>query len=108
MGNSKVVFRHYRTEFKKTGTKLPHVEMNEAGPRFTLAVDRVRAPMPDRGKMALKTPKEKKQKNVTTNMLGQRLGRVHVGRQDFDKMHTVHHGSRNKRKFGETRAEIHA
>jgi len=110
-GNSKVVFRHYRSEFKKTGTKLPHVDLAEAGPRFTLAVDRVKTPMQERWKMALKTPKElkpKKQKNVTTNMLGQRIGRVHVGRQDFDKMHTVHHGSRNKRKFGETRAEIHA
>jgi len=110
-GNSKVVFRHYRTEFKKTGTKLPHVSMNEAGPRFTLAVDRVRVPMPERWKMALKTPKElkpKKQKNVTTNMLGQRVGRVHVGRQEIDKMHIVHHGSRAKRKFGETRAEIAA
>merc|ERR1712072_232960 len=102
-GNSKGVFRHYRTEFKKTGTKLPHVEMSEAGPRFTLAVDRQRAPLPDRWKMALKTPK--KLKNVTTNKLGQRLGRVHVGRQEIDKMHVIHHGSRAKRKFGETRAD---
>merc|ERR1711998_620650 len=84
-GNSKVIFRHYRTEFKKTGTKLPHVEMNEAGPRFSLAVDRVKTPMPDRWKMALKTPKELK-----------------------PKKQTVHHGSRAKKKFGETRAEVEA
>lgn len=37
------VTRHYRMIFKRTGTKLPHVELAELGPRFDLKTDRDKA-----------------------------------------------------------------
>merc|ERR1711939_1190030 len=103
----KVIFKHYKVSFKKSGTRLPHASLEEVGPRFTLQVDRRKAAVPDIWKYAMKTPKElkpKKQKNVTTNVLGQRVGKVHLGRQDIDKMHTPHfHGK--KKKKSEEKAE---
>jgi len=101
-GEKKVVFKHYKISFKKSGTRLPHAALEEVGPRFTLQVDRRKAAVPDIWKLAMKTPKElkpKKQKNVTTNVLGQRVGRVHLGRQDIDKMHTPHfHGKKGQKR----------
>lgn len=91
-GDEKTIqFKHYKIVMKKSGVKMPHVQLEEMGPRFKLQVDRQRSAVPERWKAALKTPKElkpKKQKNVTTNVLGQTKGRVHVGKQKLEKVYT--------------------
>jgi ribosome production factor 2 len=90
-GQRKILVRQYRVDFKKTGTKLPHCAMTEIGPRFSLAPDRRRAAIAERWKAALRKPKQlkpKKRKNVSTNVLGQTKGRIHVGKQDLGKVHT--------------------
>ena len=43
----------------------------------------------DSAKLALQQPKEiapSKRKNITTNLFGQKLGTVHMHRQDFEKL----------------------
>ena len=32
-------------------------------------------------------------KNVKTTELGKTVGRFHLGKQDFNQIHTVHHGA---------------
>lgn len=91
---AKVVFmRHYRVELKKSGTKIPRVELVEIGPRCDLTCDRARWADPTVFKAACKKPKEvikKKQKNVSTDSFGNTRGRIHIEAQNFGKLHTVH------------------
>jgi len=92
--------RRYRLIFERSGSKLPHVVLEEVGPRFQLEVDRSRDPDRDRWKAALRTPKAAKKrvtKNVDTDQMGRKRGRIHVGKQDFDDIHTIHHGLSDKK-----------
>lgn len=85
--------RHFFVNYAKSAQKLPRVQMSEIGPRFDLSVDRERVADPQVMKLALKVPKEDKPKNVKnikTDALGRTHGRIHLGRQDFDKIHTPH------------------
>lgn len=96
-----VSVRRYRIKQQKSGSKLPRVELSEIGPRFTLSVDRQKGPDKDRWKSALKVPKAAKPtkvKNVSKDQMGKRLGRIHLGKQDFDAIHTVHHGESKRKK----------
>jgi ribosome production factor 2 len=82
-------FRHYSIKLKKSGTKLPRVELVDIGPSFDFTIRRVKSASPDMAKLALQQPKElhpSKQKNMETNLFGQKMGTIHMKRQDFDKM----------------------
>lgn len=97
-----VVFRRFHVKTSKSGSTNPRVELNEVGPRFKLTVDRVRDPEKDRWKAAIKVPKAakpKKVKNITGDAEGKKRGRLHLGKQDFDQIHTVHHGKAKVRKL---------
>jgi len=79
--------------------------LEETGPSFKLVLDRTREPDKDRWKQAIKVPKAakpKKEKNVKTTDLGKRIGKYHLGKQDFNQIHTVHHGESKKRKLRES------
>lgn len=98
----KILFRRYRLSMGKSGSKLPRVELEETGPSFSLSLDRCREPDKDRWKQAIKVPKAakpKKVKNIKTNELGKQIGKFHLGKQDFNQIHTVHHGESKKRKL---------
>jgi len=87
----KVYFRHFRVVLKKSGTRLPRVELEEIGPRFDLAIRRHKLASDDMFKRSMKTPKElkpKKVKNVDKSALGTQFGRVHMERQDYGKLST--------------------
>ncbi|EER17799.1 brix domain containing protein, putative [Perkinsus marinus ATCC 50983] len=118
-GSHLICFRHYRMIFKRTGTKLPHVELAELGPRFDLKTDRDKAADHEKWKYATRLPtqtstteynkdKERpnKSKNITTDIMGQRRGRIHLESQNFDKLYTPHHKTflKRKEKFAETTA----
>merc|ERR1711972_1063805 len=80
----------------------PRVEIAEIGPRFTLEIDRTKDPERDRWKQAIKVPKEvkpKKVKNVSSDSMGKKRGRIHMGKQDFDQIVTVHHGEAKRKKL---------
>lgn len=101
-----VLVRRYHLQFLKSGSKLPRVELHELGPQFTLTTDRVKEPEKDRWKQSIKVPKAAKPakvKNVSKDTMGKRSGKIHLGRQDFDQIHTVHHGKAKDKKM---RAEL--
>merc|ERR1712187_642725 len=100
-----VSVRRFRILQQKSGSKLPRVEIEETGPRFVLTVDRAKGPDKEKWKQAIKIPKAAKPtkvKNVSRNMIGKRQGRLHLGRQDFDQIHTVHHGASKRKKMAES------
>merc|ERR1712118_144061 len=98
-----ITCRRYRINMLKSASKLPRTELTEVGPRFSLKVDRTKDPDRERWKMAIKVPKEvkpKKQKNVKKDTeTGERRGQVHLGRQLYDTIHTVHHGESKRKKL---------
>eukprot|EP00037_Helgoeca_nana_P006597 m.60648 g.60648 ORF g.60648 m.60648 type:complete len:313 (+) comp17472_c0_seq1:83-1021(+) len=86
-----ILFRHYRINMKKSGSRLPLVELEEIGPRANFTVRRRMEAAPDLIKLSMKTPKglkAKKRKNLETNALGDTLGRVHMQKQDLSKLQT--------------------
>lgn len=99
-----VSVRRFRIQQLKSGSRLPRVELEEIGPRFTLTLDRQKGPDKDKWKQAIKVPKAVKPtkvKNVAKDTMGERKGRLHLGRQDFDQIHTVHHGASKRKKAKE-------
>jgi len=87
--DKRVYFRHYAIQLKRSGTRLPRVELAEIGPRIDLSVRRSQPPQLDDLKRALQHPVEttgRKKKNISTNVFGQRVGTIHMNRQDFSKM----------------------
>eukprot|EP01069_Polyplicarium_translucidae_P007499 Polyplicarium_translucidae@DN3114_c1_g1_i4.p3 len=94
--------RNYAVSLRKSSTpKLPRVELVEIGPCFDLIPDRFTLASADTWKEAMKDPPEvskKKEKNVTTNVVGERVGKIHVGHQAIGGLHTPHyHGIASER-----------
>jgi len=97
--------KRYRINLLKSGSRQPRVELAELGPSFTLSLDRTKDPDKSRWKQAIKMPKQAKPtkvKNVSKDEMGKRSGRVHLGRQDYDQIHTVHHGEAKRKKLKES------
>lgn len=85
----KVIFKHCATRFKKSGTKVPRVELVEAGPCMDMVIRRNREPSADLRKEAMRTaPKttKKKIKNVSTDSLAGKVGRMYVPSQEVGEM----------------------
>lgn len=84
--------RTYRSE--QGGRKLPRVELDEVGPRLDFKIGRIHTPSADLVKEAHKKAKskhhegEKNVKNVETDLMGDKLGRIHVGKQELGKLQT--------------------
>ncbi|KAJ2500701.1 rRNA-binding ribosome biosynthesis protein rpf2 [Coemansia sp. RSA 1972] len=90
-GPGLVYFRTYTTTFKKSGMRQPRIELEEMGPSLDLRVRRVRYVSDDMWKQAIRVPKElkvTKVKNIGRDGLGDKYGRVHMGRQDVSKIQT--------------------
>ncbi|KAJ2821702.1 rRNA-binding ribosome biosynthesis protein rpf2 [Coemansia erecta] len=90
-GPGLVFLRSYTTSFKKSGVRQPRVELEEMGPSLDLRVRRVRYATDEMWKQAIRVPKELKDvkvKNVTRDGLGDKYGRVHLGKQDVSKIQT--------------------
>jgi len=81
-GEPVVMFRQYVIKYKKSGTRLPRVELVEMGPRFDFTCARVRQAPPDVKREAYaKSRVAKKQKNVTQDALEGKVGRLYVEKQ---------------------------
>ncbi len=89
MDKKVVYFRHYNVLRKRSGTRIPRVELEEVGPRMDLTYNRyVEAPTEVR-KEAMRIPKmliPNKEKNVEEGLMGQTLGRVHMQKQDLREL----------------------
>ncbi|XP_042234809.1 ribosome production factor 2 homolog [Homarus americanus] len=87
----KVLFRSYKILLKKSGTRIPRVELEEIGPSMTLQIRRNKFASEDLMKRACRQPKQlkaNKVKNVSKNVFGTKLGRVHMTKQDMGKLQT--------------------
>ena len=83
--------RVYRIITKKSGQKVPRVEVEEIGPRIDFRVGRTRAADSDRWKAALKKSKStepRTKKNIETDTIGDKIGRIHLGRQNLGELQT--------------------
>lgn len=97
-----LVFRRFRVAMVKSGSRLPRVELEELGPSMKMVLDRTKEPDRERWKMAIKVPKAakpKKVKNMKTTSMGKTTGQIHLGKQQFDQIHTVHHGKAKSKKL---------
>lgn len=84
-----VYFRHYNVLKKKSGTRVPRVELEEVGPRMDLSFNRSSYGSSDIRKAAMKTPyaaKTRLGKNVEIGQLGSLLGRIHMEKQDYNEL----------------------
>ncbi|KAH6567213.1 hypothetical protein BASA83_008909 [Batrachochytrium salamandrivorans] len=88
---AKIYMRLYSPELKKSGVKLPRVEITEMAPHFDFVLRRARIADSDVMRIAHRVPKEakpKKVKNVDKNAYGERTGRLWIDKQDLSKMQT--------------------
>ena len=87
--NPEIKLRFYLLRTKRSGQKLPRIEVEEMGPRLDLTLGREQFPDADMLKEALKKPKTsdpKTKKNIDTDAMGDKVGRVHPGKQDFNTL----------------------
>lgn len=92
-GQSPVIhLRWYKVRTRKSGQKVPRVELDEIGPKFDFRVGRLREAEASVMKEALKRgrrPDEARtKKNIETDLVGDKIGRVHLGRQDLGMLQT--------------------
>ncbi|KAF2463025.1 Brix-domain-containing protein [Lindgomyces ingoldianus] len=83
--------RVYRILTKRSGQKLPRIEVEETGPRIDFRLGRERFAEPNMMKDALRKPKgtePKTKKNIDTDIMGDKVGKIHVGKQDFSALQT--------------------
>ncbi|XP_034253972.1 ribosome production factor 2 homolog [Thrips palmi] len=86
-----IYMRSYKIFLKKSGQKTPRIEIEEIGPSADMKLRRTKLGSDDLFKTACKQPKMlqiKKKKNVTTDGLGTKHGRIHIQRQEIDKIQT--------------------
>ncbi|CAN0365510.1 unnamed protein product, partial [Laminaria digitata] len=85
----KVHVRHYHIGFQRSGSKIPNVGLKEMGPSLDLEIRRTSFAAKDLWKASVKKPRvteTRKTKNVSANQFGDKLGRIHLGRQDLSSM----------------------
>lgn len=83
--------RVYLIKTKKSGQRLPRVEVEEMGPRMDFRVGRMKEPDEAMAKEALrraKTTAERPKKNISTDIVGDKVGRIHLGKQDLKELQT--------------------
>ncbi|EDU50994.1 Brix domain containing protein [Pyrenophora tritici-repentis] len=86
-----IKLRCYLLRTKRSGQRLPRIEVEEMGPRMDFTLGREMFPDPDMMKQALKKPKgaePRTKKNIDMDAMGDRTGKVHVGKQDFGNLQT--------------------
>lgn len=87
-----VHLRVYLIKTKRSGQRLPRVEVEEMGPRMSFRLGRLQQPDEAMAKEALKRAKlptdEKTKKNVSMDVMGDKMGRIHMGRQDLGDLQT--------------------
>ncbi|RHZ61145.1 rRNA-binding ribosome biosynthesis protein RPF2 [Aspergillus thermomutatus] len=85
--------RWYKVRTKRSGHKLPRVELDEIGPKFDFKIGRLQEAPKDALKEAMKQGKRpnenmKTKKNIGMDVMGDKIGRVHLGKQDLSGLQT--------------------
>jgi ribosome production factor 2 len=87
----KIRMRCYRLVTVRSGQKLPRVEIEEIGPRIDFSVGRTQDAEEAIMRAALTKPKqllERTRKNIQTDAMGDKIGKIHVGKQDLSTLQT--------------------
>jgi len=92
--DGKIFIRPYMIEQKKLASSdKPIVTCHDMGPQLDLIVRRSQLADNDHYteacKQKPKKPKSKKNKNISRDELGTTHGKIHIGRQNFDRMYNV-------------------
>lgn len=91
-GKQVIYLRSYRIDLKKSGSRLPRVELTEMGPNIDLVLRRHHLASEDLFKSACKQVKNidkpKKVKNISKDAFGTTLGRLHVPAQNIGSIQT--------------------
>lgn len=90
---------HFRTStirLLSSGSRIPRMELTPMGPNFDFKIRRRQEADPDTLKAALKRPKVekrdvekglgKKRKNIETDDMGDKVGRIHLGKQELGQL----------------------
>lgn len=83
--------RVYTIRTKRSGQRLPRVELEEHGPRMDFRLGRMQEPEEAMLKEAMrkaKTSEERTKKNISTDVMGDKIGRIHMGKLDLSKLQT--------------------
>ncbi len=78
--------RVYLIRTKRSGQKLPRVEVEEMGPRCDFRLGRMtsNAELMKEALKKARTAEERPKKNITTDTIGDKIGRIHLGKQTLD------------------------
>jgi ribosome production factor 2 len=93
--DKKIKIRCYETSEIDENKVKNSLKLNEIGPSLDLVLRRAKLASQELYKMACKQPKETsktKSKNESTNMLGEKRGRVYMTTQDLNKMSLKQYG----------------
>ncbi|XP_060711848.1 ribosome production factor 2 homolog isoform X2 [Hemiscyllium ocellatum] len=99
----KIFLRSYKVLLKKSGCRIPRIELEEMGPSFNFILRRTHFASDDLYKKSLKQPKAlkaKKKKNISQDVFGTTYGRIHMEKQDLSKLQTRKMKGLKKRKAG--------
>ncbi|KAJ5291077.1 Ribosome production factor [Penicillium angulare] len=102
-----VHLRWYKVVTKRSGHKLPRVELDGIGPKFDFKIGRTRPAAADLMKQALKQGKRpneegRTKKNITMDSMGDKVGRVHLTKQDLSDLQTRKMKGLKRRADGES------
>lgn len=90
-GKKMVHMRCYKLITKRSGQRVPRVEVEEIGPRVDMRIGRIRETDSGMWKEAMKRSKvgeQRVKKNVEMDSVGDKIGRIHLGRQDLGELQT--------------------
>ena len=86
----KIFVRTYSVKMKKSGNKVPNLELANMGPFWDLSVRRTQLPSDDLWRTALRQPKTsndpKNVKNISSTSVGDKVGKIHMEKQDIGSM----------------------
>ncbi|VDO57889.1 unnamed protein product [Haemonchus placei] len=88
---NKIRIYFFRVLLMKSATNVPRIELLEMGPSIDFKVDRTKLASDSLYKAACKKPKalmSKRRKNMSEDVFGNQLARVHIGKQNTDAIQT--------------------
>lgn len=83
-----IYMRPFAIEFLKSGSRIPNVDLIPIGKQLNLKVRRTQLAKEEVWKLSLRAPKSStpKVKNKSKTKIGETLGRIHLNKQNIDKM----------------------
>lgn len=108
--DARIKIRYYMLRTKRSGTRLPTVEVEEMGPRIDFKLGRVQHADDTMMKEAMRRPRgievshsllllmmrrllihvtqPRAKKNISTDLIGDKVGRIHLGKQSLNNLQT--------------------